>query len=217
VKVIAAFVLLGLASGVLNVLLGLVHVFFLFISVGLLLGVGLGCAYALARRRNWLPAPPSGLRYGLCGLLFGVGYPCAIAFGSMVALICEGLAMAVLPTHAWEVMRSHEPLPMMGFMMVWGSILGAFIVASGLMVITEVFDRRIFSALIVAGLVAVAITMVTFVPIYQNRDPFYMKYREMMFFGVLIPLGDTLFSALFAFGLLRAANPALARAAAGKA
>jgi hypothetical protein len=215
-KTVCAFVLLGLLSGLLNVMLGLVHVVFLFITAGLLLGIGLGAAYYLARKYNWLPAPASGLRYGLCGLLFGVGYPVAICFGSALALVCEGLAMVILPARTWEIMRNNEPLPMMFFMMVWGSILAAFIVASGLMIITDSFDKRIFVYLTIAGLLAVVVTFASFVPIYFRRDPFFMRYREMIFFGVLIPIGDTLFSALFALGLLRAANPTLqGRAVAG--
>jgi hypothetical protein len=208
-KTVCAFVLLGLLSGFVNVLLGFIHVFFLFITAGLLLGLGLGGAYYVSRKQNWLPAPASGLRYGLCGLLFGVGYPVAICFGAALALVCEGVAMVILPAHTWEAMRNQEPLPMMFFMMVWGSILGAFIVASGLMIITDSFDKGIFFGLSVAGLFAVIVTFAAFVPIYFRRDAFFMQYREMLFFGVLIPTGDTLFSALFALGLLRAADPAL--------
>jgi hypothetical protein len=201
-SVVGVFVLAGLSSGLVNVLLGFIHVIVLFLFAGLFLCLGMSLAVSYCQNRKLIPTVSS-VRYRVTWILFALGYPLAICFGAMLALVSEGLAMAVMGTR-YEVMRNLEPLPMMTFMMIWGSVLAAFIVSAGLMLITEVWDKRCFIGLVVAGLASVGLTMLFYVPVFNSTQPFVTRYREVIFFGVMIPTGDTLFAGLFAVGLLRA-------------
>ncbi len=221
-KVIALFLLTGLCSGLITTFFGLIHTLFLFLGVGLFFLIGVGAAYGIARRRAWLPAPPSSARYCWAGAAITFCYPIGIYFGTLLAFISEAVLWLLLPSAWFTAIRGEEPMPLMAILMFWGAMIDGFMVSVALWIITDRWDRRVYSLLAAAGIVTTALTLAVYVPVFYSTDPLIVYYRESIYFAVMVPLGDTLFAGLFAYGLVRAApdmraeSPTLAAATANQ-
>ncbi len=204
-KVIALFVLAGLCSGLITTLLGLVYVLFLFLAVGLIFLAAAGAAYGICLRRRWLPAAATRGRYLGAGATLMFCYPIGIYLGVLLAFVSEAVLWLLLPASWFTAMRGEEPLPLMALLMFWGAMIVGFMVAVALAVITERWDNRVFVLLLVAGMLTTAVTLTVYVPVFYSADPLVVRYRESIYFALMVPLGDMLFAGLLGYGLVRAA------------
>ncbi len=204
-KVIGVFLLGGLCAGLVTTLLGLVHVLFLFLSVGLIFLLGIGGGYLLCRRRDWLPAPATRGRYWGAAAVLTFCYPVAIYFGVLLAFVSEGVLWLLLPSAWYQALRAQEPMPLMAMLMLWGALIAGFMVSLALTIVTDGWDNRIFGLLLGAGILTTVVTLAFYVPVYYSTDPLITRYRESIYFAFMVPLGDTLFAGLFGWGLVRAA------------
>lgn len=219
-KVIALFLLAGLCAGLVTSFLGLLHVLFLFLGVGLIFLLGVLGAVGICRRRAWLPAADTGGRYLGAGAVVCFCYPIAIFFGFLMALASEGVLWLLLPGSWFQAMRAQEPLPLMALLMFWGAVIAGFMVSVALVIITDCWDSRILGLLLASGILTAALTLAVYVPVFYSADPVVVYYRESIYFAVMVPLGDTVFAGLFGYGLVRAAreaSPPIARAASARA
>ena len=204
-KVIALFLLAGLGSGVGTTLLGLVHILFLFLGVGLIFLSGVALAYGVCRGRGWLPAAPASSRYWWAGATLTCCYPIGIYFGVLLAFVSEAVLWLLLPGSWFHALRAQEPMPLMAILMLWGALIVGFMVSVALLIVTDRWDKRVFALLALAGLLTTVLTLIVYVPVFYSTDPLVTRYRESIYFAVMVPLGDTLFAGLFGYGLLRAA------------
>ncbi len=205
-RVVGIFLLGGLVAGLVTTLLGLVHVLFLFLSVGLIFVLCIGGGYWLCRTHQWLPAPATRGRYWGAAAVLTFCYPVAIYFGVLLAFVSEGVLWLSLPSGWYQALRAQEPMPLMAMLMFWGAMIAGFMVCLALTILTDVWDNRIFGLLLGAGILTTAVTLVFYVPVYYSPDPMITRYRESIYFALMVPLGDMLFAGLFGWGLLRAAG-----------
>ncbi len=217
-KVVVVFLLAGLLSGLITTLLGLLHVLFLFLGVGAVFAAAVGSAYGISLQRNWLPAATTRGRYLGAAATLTFCYPVGIYFGALLAFVSEGALWLVLPVSWFSVMRAEEPMPLMALLMFWGALVVGLMVAIALAIVTDRWDTRIFVSLLIAGLATTALTLTVYVPVFYSADPVVVRYRESIYFALMVPLGDMLFGALLGYGLVRAAPesaeaPALTTAA----
>ena len=202
-KVISVFLVAGLFSAALSLLLGWLYLPSLFFFAGLALFLGLAAAYSVGRACGWLQPARSRKRYWEVLGLIVLGYPAAELFGTIMSLFCEALLL-VLP-HAWhEALKAYEPVPMIGMLSFWGSLAAAFCVSSAIMVISERWSNRTMLWLSIAGTVTTIVAMAVYGPNYAATEGFAAKYRELVLFGVLLPLGDVLFSVIAGYALATA-------------
>ncbi len=205
-KVVGLFLLTGLGSGLITTLLGLLNVLFLFLGVGLVFVVGAAVAYCICRTRHWLPAAPAANRYWWAGATMVCCYPVAIYFGTLLAFVSEAVLWLVLPGSWFHSLRAQEPMPLMAILMFWGAMIVGFMVSVALLIVTDQWDRRVYTLLAAAGVLTTAVTLAFYVPVFYSTDPLVTQYRESIYFAVMVPLGDTLFAGLFGYGLVRAAR-----------
>lgn len=205
-KVVAVFCVAGVLAAALTLLLGWWYVPLLFIADGLVLFASLALAFALCRACGWVGGA-SRRRYWEAAALIVVGYPAAEVCGTIAALICEGVLL-LTPT-AWH--SAHEPLLWIGLLAFWGTVAAAFAVSTALMVINEAWDSRVLLLLILAGVATTAVALAIYVPNYSATEGFAARYRELVLFGVLLPLGNVLFSVLGGYGLMRRADTGAAQ------
>ncbi len=204
-RVVALFLLAGLGSGLITSLLGLLSVLFLFLAVGLVFLAGVGAAYCICLRRNWLPAAPTRGCYLGAAATLTFCYPIGIYFGALLAFVSEGVLWLLLPSSWFAALRGEEPMPLMALLMFWGAMIVSFLVAVALTVITERWDNRVFVLLLSAALLTTALTLTVYVPVFYSSDPMVVRYRESIYFALMVPLGDMLFAGLLGYGLVRAA------------
>ncbi len=207
-KVVALFLLAGLGSGLITTLLGLVYVLFLFLGVGLIFLLGAGGAYGLCLRRQWLPAAATHGRYLGAAATLTFCYPIGIYLGVLLAFVSEAVLWLLLPASWFAAMRGEEPMPLMALLMFWGALIVGFMVAVALAIITERWDNRVFVLLLLAGMLTTALTLAVYVPVFYSADAVVVRYRESIYFALMVPLGDMLFAGLLGYGLVRAAPAA---------
>jgi hypothetical protein len=211
-KVIAIFSVAGLCSAAVALLLGFVYLPSLFFLAGVILFGGMAAAYWLALSSGWVLAAPSRARYWEAAALVAIGYPAAELFGTIMSLFCEALLFA-MPSAWHAVLKNYEPVPMIGLLAFWGSLAAAFAVNAAVMVITDRWDKRLLLYLSIAGTVTTVVAMAVYAPNYSATTGFAAEHRELVLFGILLPLGDVLFSVLAGYGLVRARPQARAAAA----
>ncbi len=197
-QVVAVFCLAGVAAAALTLLLGWWYLPLLFIADGLVLFALLAVAFLLCRACGWVGGA-SRRRYCEAAALLVIGYPAAELCGTIAALICEG-ALLFTPT-AWH--SAHEPLLWIGLLAFWGTVAAAFAVNAALMVINEAWDNRVLLLLVMAGVLTTAVALAIYVPSYTATEGFAARYRELVLFGVLLPLGNVLYAVVAGYGLMR--------------
>jgi hypothetical protein len=196
---IAIFFVAGLCAAGLSLLLGWWFLPLIFLGDGLVLLALLASAFALCRKLNWTEAASTPRRYWEAAALLALGYPAAELFGVLMALACEALLLAT-PTH-WHA--AHEPLLWIGLLAFWGSLGAAFCMNVALMVLRDRWDKRTLALLVVAGIATTATALSIYAPRYDATEGFAANYRELLLFGVLLPLGNVLYSVLAGYGLTR--------------
>ncbi len=203
-KVIFIFSLAGLCSAAVSLFLGWLYLPSLFFLAGLVLFLGLAAAYAMARMCQWLPPARSKARYWEAFGLIVLGYPAAELFGTVMSLMCGSL-LAAIPGIWNALTRNHEAaLPWIGLLSFWGSLASAFCVNTAIMVICDRWSNRTLLVLSIAGTITTVVAMAIYVPNYAATEGFAAKYRELVLFGVLLPLGDVLFSVITGYALAAA-------------
>ncbi|MFB3915115.1 MAG: hypothetical protein ACE14M_00175 [Terriglobales bacterium] len=211
-KVISLFLVAGLCSAAASLFLGWLYLPSLFFFAGLALFLGLAAAFGVACACGWLQPPRNRIRCWEALGLIVLGYPAAELFGTIMSLFCEAL-LYVLPPAWHEALKSYEPVPMIGLLSFWGSLAAAFCVNSAIMVISERWSNRTMVSLSIAGTVTTIVAMAVYAPNYTATEGFAAKYRELVLFGVLLPLGDVLFSVITGYALATAAVPVTAEVA----
>ncbi len=209
--VLAVFLVAGVCAAALSLLLAWWYLPLLFLIDGLVLFACLACAFALSQSAGWLPAPPSRRRCWEAALLLVLGYPAAEMVGVLGALVCEAVLLAT-PTE-WH--SAHEPQLWIGLLAFWGTVAAAFCVSTAVMVLVDRWQRRTLLLLLCAGAVTGVVALAVYMPRYGATEGFAARYRELVLFGVLLPLGNASYSVLAGYGLTRAGTPrAAARGAA---
>ncbi|MFB3814280.1 MAG: hypothetical protein ACE14L_09215 [Terriglobales bacterium] len=207
--VIAVFLLAGLCAAAVSLALAWWYLPLLFFLDGLVLFAFLAAAYAGSHAAGWLPRPPR-RRCWEAALLLVLGYPGAELIGVLGALICEAILLAT-PTE-WH--SAHEPQLWIGLLAFWGTIAAAFCVSVAVMVMVDRWQTRTLLLLILAGVSTSLVALAVYIPRYHATEGFAAQYRELVLFGVLLPLGNTLYSVLAGYGLTRPAPRAEKAAAA---
>jgi hypothetical protein len=206
--VIIVFFAAGLGAAAVSLLLGWLFLPLLFITDGLVLLLFLGSAYILCRSMGWVSPALKRRRYFEAAALLVIGYPAAELFGTLLALICEGVLL-LTPT-AWH--SAHEPHLWIGLLAFWGTVAAAIAVNTALMVITDRWDSRSLLLLLGAGVLTTIVALRVYLPNYGATEGFAARYRELVLFGVLLPLGNALYSVLAGYGLMRRAPDKKTRA-----
>ncbi len=210
--VLAVFLLAGVCAAALSLVLAWLYLPLLFLIDGLVLLACLAGAFAVSRAAGWLPPPPSRRRCWEAALLLVLGYPAAELVGVLGALICEGVLLAT-PSD-WHA--AHEPQLWVGLLAFWGTIAAAFCVSTAVMVLADHWHTRTLLLLICAGMLTSAVALAIYMPRYGATEGFAAKYRELVLFGVLLPLGNASYSVLAGYGLTRPAPPQVVAAHAGR-
>ncbi len=198
-RIIAVFLVAGLCAAGLSLLLAWFYLPLLFFTDGLVLCAALGLALSVCRRRRWSPVAPSRREWWEAAALLVLGYPAAELAGVLAALVCEGVLLFTPTT--WHA--AHEPLLWVGLLAFWGTLAAAFCVNLALMVVRARWDWPTLGLLVLAGVVTTAVALAIYAPRYNATEGFAARYRELVLFGVLLPLGNAFYSVLAGYGLTR--------------
>lgn len=203
-KVVLAFFCCGFLAGLLGMrlLFSAQNLGFGFWAMGIIFVMGRTLGLVLARSRRWITPKllSSSIRYIGAALVAPLAWPTAFVGVMAGMFVWDRILRKLVPSLAD---RPEFPLLTLGLGMLLGALVSSGVLGLALTIFTDRWDLRGFLLLAVSGLLTVLITISIYIWVNHYRTAIFQTSRDQVFFGSLLPIGMSLFSAVSGLWLLR--------------